>query len=1068
MADQPAIELPFGNAKDQKTATPPAVDHQGIASQVTFQLNAGFHQEVASAIHAAKNVVGLSDRAARILSSRTGWDITKANKHVQDMLSGAEQAEMRRSKRAAPEATTIPQRVARSVGGVLPQFAEYGAAYAVTRNPEAAYALVDASKEIDKGVGAAVKAGLIGGASGFAMRKISPLSIGKRIGAGAATGAASAALMGGSTDEILTSGIVGGAFASLPEKGKSAPKTLKERVDLVTKGPVEALDDFKKVFAPALRGPEAKEASLVIREHWAKLDQRTQVAYQRAHEAWRFFQDRDPAFNREFMKQMDVGGDVQKLPTEVQPFAKTVRSMLDEMRDELVKKGLLEHYYQDYFPHVWKDPHRAQSVLDSLRARKPMGGSGAYKRGRTFTTIEEGLKAGLEPISDNPLDMVFSKLREGNKAIAAHDVLQELSGNNLAGKFKVGGGPGKKAPSDWKALGRDPADKTFIVYGPPTRKISIGKGASRVTKNVKTGGVNIVGQWYAPEQVAKVIENHLAPGFQGGKVYDSVRSLGNVMNQWQLGFSAFHLGFTAIDSMISNTAAGLHYLTRGKPLKSASAILQTPLSPFRYYIRGSKVLREGLAPGTYSGNIADIADKVVMGGGRFARDEFYRTQISKQMREAFAKGDIGRGLMKMPFIPAEYISDVIMGHIVPRMKLGALSQLTEMELSTRPNMSRAELRESMARAVDSIDNRMGMIVYDNLFMNRGAKDLLMLSMRSVGWNLGTFREIVGGAADTRKLLQKNPELTYRLAYTAAMPMVVGSLGAMTQMMYGQGWPAELKDYFFPRTGRFTDEGDPERISFPSYIKDMFNAKTDPQGTIANKMHPMIQALWELWNNKDFYGDKIFNKDHDFMLDMAKFAAGEMVPFSARYIAEGQQNKGSGINPALPVIGVTPASRSVTQSPAARLASKFARERIPIGGRDQDAADKAKDIRDITGRLRQHDPEAIEDLKGAMNAGELGKSDIRGMSKTETGTGLVRTIQKLSLDEALDVWHEATPEERKQILPFVMKKVRGLKEMSPAKAQKLINRLRTEIMGDQQDKTAPPPAKFERPAMELPF
>jgi hypothetical protein len=46
-----------------------------------------------------------------------------------------------------------------------------------------------------------------------------------------------------------------------------------------------------------------------------------------------------------------------------------------------------------------------------------------------------------------------------------------------------------------------------------------------------------------------------------------------------------------------------------------------------------------------------------------------------------------------------------------------------------------------------VENRMGQMTYDNLFMNRTAKDLAMLTVRSVGWNIGTLREIGGGIGD---------------------------------------------------------------------------------------------------------------------------------------------------------------------------------------------------------------------------------------------------------------------------------------------------------------------------------
>jgi hypothetical protein len=39
------------------------------------------------------------------------------------------------------------------------------------------------------------------------------------------------------------------------------------------------------------------------------------------------------------------------------------------------------------------------------------------------------------------------------------------------------------------------------------------------------------------------------------------------------------------------------------------------------------------------------------------------------------------------------------------------------------------------------------MVYDNLFWNKAGKDIAFLCVRSVGWNLGTFRELGGAVFD---------------------------------------------------------------------------------------------------------------------------------------------------------------------------------------------------------------------------------------------------------------------------------------------------------------------------------
>jgi hypothetical protein len=70
--------------------------------------------------------------------------------------------------------------------------------------------------------------------------------------------------------------------------------------------------------------------------------------------------------------------------------------------------------------------------------------------------------------------------------------------------------------------------------------------------------------------------------------------------------------------------------------------------------------------------------------------------------------------------------------------------MAAMELAGKP------LLEKLGKAWDSVDNRMGQVVYDNLFWRKSIKDIGMASVRSLGWNLGTFRELGGGALDFAK------------------------------------------------------------------------------------------------------------------------------------------------------------------------------------------------------------------------------------------------------------------------------------------------------------------------------
>ena len=99
---------------------------------------------------------------------------------------------------------------------------------------------------------------------------------------------------------------------------------------------------------------------------------------------------------------------------------------------------------------------------------------------------------------------------------------------------------------------------------------------------------------------------------------------------------------------------------------------------------------------------------------------------------------------------------------------------------------------------------MGQMVYDNLFWHRATKDMAMASVRSVGWNLGTAREVGGGIFDLAeapaRALRGERAMTHKMAYIVALPAVVALYGSMYQYLRTGSGPTSLKDAFYPRTG----------------------------------------------------------------------------------------------------------------------------------------------------------------------------------------------------------------------------------------------------------------------------
>jgi hypothetical protein len=222
----------------------------------------------------------------------------------------------------------------------------------------------------------------------------------------------------------------------------------------------------------------------------------------------------------------------------------------------------------------------------------------------------------------------------------------------------------------------------------------------------------------------------------------------------------------------------------------------------------------------------------------------------------------------------------------------------------------------MTKAWDSVENRMGQMTYDNIFWNKTQKDLAFLLTRSVGWNLGTIREIAGSGVDGANMVRdmvrgRAPDFTARMAYTIAMPVVTGVIGAMlTYALTGHG-PQSLLDYFYPPTGNQGPNGE-DRLSIPGYIKDVIAYSKAPVQTIMNKLQPLLEVEEEIRHNKDYYGGSIYDPQRDTSEAgaYANYMLNQALPFSVRATMKNRQEGDSLGAQALSFWGIQPAPQSI--------------------------------------------------------------------------------------------------------------------------------------------------------------
>lgn len=638
-----------------------------------------------------------------------------------------------------------------------------------------------------------------------------------------------------------------------------------------------AKDEIARVFAPQTRSASAAQGALVIRENSAELARKTDQAYAALEQAHKYFEPRDPQENYDFIDAIETDNTASLEPRE-RLIADQLSEILKDRRQQVqdLGSGQLRNYYENYFPHMWEKPDTASQVMKNWYAKSPMEGSKAFTKKRTIPTVKDGLEAGLTLQSDNPVDLVLGKVREMDKYLMAHHSISDLESRGLI-KLVA---PDAPVPDGYAPI----ADPVAAVY------------------QFRDGKREAVGRYHGPAPLVSLINNHLSPGLRSRSVIlRGWMAAGNALNQMQLGWSGFHMAFVSIDSVTSRLALGIYQSAHGNPLQGLKSAVTSPAAPFLNMMRGDKMLKEWYKPGSQGEQTANMVDAMIRAGGRAKMDSVYQTHTVNKMMEAFRKGNVVGGVLRIPFAATEAAAKPIMEYAVPRMKMGAFADMARYEIeSFGPDADPARVQMALAKSWDSIDNRMGQLVYDNLFWHKAAKDLAMASTRSVGWNLGSFREIGGGAIDFARLA-KDRDFTHRMGYVVAMPIIAGLLGAAFAYLHGRK-PETVEDYFFPK------DGAGKRWSMPTYMKDVYHWGHDPVGTIKGKVHPLASLTLEMLSNKDYFGKPIRNANHPVVTqaaEAAKHILNTATPMSARALVDKRKATKEKL---LPMIGITPAPK----------------------------------------------------------------------------------------------------------------------------------------------------------------
>lgn len=693
---------------------------------------------------------------------------------------------------------------------------------------------------------------------------------------------------------------------------------------------------------------------------------------------------------RDFFDAMQAGFDAR---------IKRIRELAPDALQQLI---------ENYFPHIWEDSGKASKWYQGFTAKSPLQGNRAFLKQRTWGTIKEGMASGLKPVSTNPVDLVLLKYSQMDKFIAFHELRADMEQRGWLKKMRAG----ERVPDGYARV-EDPA---FRIAG------------------------GLGGYYAVPELVAKDINGYLAPSLYRFGAWKSLRTVQNLLMSARLGWSMFHAGFTTLDNVVQHVGIGAQKLADGDIAGGLTMILRdAPASIVMGPWEGHHYNRmwRGLEPA--DANTAALLNLLEQGGARWKMSATdYNNALPKIIRSIRQRSATNVMSEILPAI-GELSSWIIHHWLVPNQKMAARVTLMKFELdhfAERLGKERGDYvgiidamhpdvaRQLAAHVVDAVDDRLGQMTYDNQFWNKTAREVAQGAIGAVGWQVGTIRTVTGGVRDIPHLWNP-PELVAtldkggkikgermarvsgRLTNLLSLALVMGGLGAITQyLLTGEG-PQELKDYFFPKTGRRNADDSPERLQYPTYWMDHYKLATKPLQTASHKIHPSIGMFLEAIKNEDYYGTRIRDEDAPWLEQAAqvgKYVAKGFVPYSFTSTQKAKANDAGIDRMTGSFFGIVNAPASVSRTRFQDFVAERAYAAMPKGSRSQEEADRAALRRDVTTDLRRgREPDwgdmTAQEKRNARRAASMHVPEIR--------------FRRLGISDKLRAYDLATPEERER-------------------------------------------------------
>lgn len=760
---------------------------------------------------------------------------------------------------------------------------------------------------------------------------LSPMQLAAR-GGEAATGegppvtpneALNMAMMAG-TGSIGTGGF--GAGPRLPEGMAPIEKGLGRR----------AADGVQAIFSPTTIDASSLSAEATIRENQGQA--RREMARAEAHfnnaerklvsrripEYGKWLAGgRNPAEKPELQRFVDyiegVGGP--DFDRELMPIAEKIKRIYTHYRKAIEADPRLENanFVEDYFQHMWQEKAKARTIFGAGSGGRT--GSGRSLRKREIPTVSAGIQAGLTPVYLDPIANTLAYVSNMSKYLAHNRIFRSAEDAGYIEFHPIGQQPEGMAP----------------LNGRLAQRVFPGKGDEPV-----------IMQAFAPAPFARVYNTSIAPSLaarmdEWGNIYRAALHGKNAITTAVLGLPFFHAIAMSVESVASGLATATNMAARGQ-VEEAAKLATMAIMPGVKQARdvlgvGRRMQRQYLGLDDYGPDYEKIADLLARSGGRgvsrgtewkFSGAQnfvtaFKRGQLKLSFTEPFrGKGAGGKALAAASLIPREMARTMetvmapLFEHAIPRLKDAAFFDEMRSWLQANPDASHAGQLTRARQVWDTIDDRFGEVVMENIFWSRALKDVLNIALTSQGWELGTIRSYGGSALDVAAggprainaagVASRGGRWSPRTSYMVGLTGATVIMSSLYQYLKTGTLPSSVGEFMgAPWGGGNTPEGAREHAWLPGYNpKEPAQFAHAPFQYFLNKLSPFGQLGGSMMSGKDYAGRDIAPEPAltpQWFKDWSKFVLQSFTPIPVR---QQQKLEGSNIGTAERWMGIRPA------------------------------------------------------------------------------------------------------------------------------------------------------------------